>query len=322
MKIGPGPELEVGVALVPDRRAGDVGGHEVGGELDAREARARAPARTSAPSERLREAWEVLEQHVPVGEEPEQDELERLALADDGLLDLVEHPVRELPNPDEFHVRRAPASRRRESSSAGVMPRLTRSSGAGRDRRGRAPTSLRRVPARRRLVAVEVDASPGREQTCGNDEAAGRSRYWRSKEPATPSAASCSRRARLAEGGACVARLRRIGERRLGRIRRADRAQSDDEGHAGRRSARRSGPPARGGPGRRPRRARARSSARRGVGAREDVASHEVTARPGSGTSGLVDGAPAARPEPVRVRRSRPPSSSESTSWCENLACV
>ena len=32
----PGAELEVGVALVPDRRAGDVGRHQVRGELDSR----------------------------------------------------------------------------------------------------------------------------------------------------------------------------------------------------------------------------------------------------------------------------------------------
>ena len=46
MKIGPGAEVELAGALVVDRRAGDVGRHQVGRELDAREARARWPARS------------------------------------------------------------------------------------------------------------------------------------------------------------------------------------------------------------------------------------------------------------------------------------
>ena len=71
----PRPELEVAVALVPDRRAGDVRGHEVGGELDAREAHAQ-DLREGPGRERLREARVVLEQDVPVREEPEQHELE------------------------------------------------------------------------------------------------------------------------------------------------------------------------------------------------------------------------------------------------------
>ena len=90
MKIGPGRNSKSAVALVPDRRAGDVGRHEVGRELDAREVDAEH-LRERAGRERLREARVVLEQDVPVGEEAEEDELERVALADDGLLDLVEH---------------------------------------------------------------------------------------------------------------------------------------------------------------------------------------------------------------------------------------
>ena len=91
MKIGPGRNSKSAVALVPDRRAGDVGGHQVGRELDAREADARH-LRERARGERLREAGEVLEQHVPVGEQADEDELERVALADDRPLDLVEDP--------------------------------------------------------------------------------------------------------------------------------------------------------------------------------------------------------------------------------------
>jgi hypothetical protein len=83
------PELEVGVALVPDRRAGDVRRHQVGRELDPVEAGARHLCER-ARRERLREARVVLEQHVTVREQPEQDELERVALPDDRSLDLVE----------------------------------------------------------------------------------------------------------------------------------------------------------------------------------------------------------------------------------------
>ena len=53
-------------------------------KLEARRLRERAR------DQRLREAGEVLDQHVAVGEQPEQHELERLALADDGALDLVQ----------------------------------------------------------------------------------------------------------------------------------------------------------------------------------------------------------------------------------------
>ena len=43
--------------------------------------------------QRLREARVVLDQDVAVAEEPEQDQLERLALADDRPLDLVQDPL-------------------------------------------------------------------------------------------------------------------------------------------------------------------------------------------------------------------------------------
>ena len=98
----PGAELEVAVALVPDRRARDVGRHEIRRELNAREPHAQYP-REGARRERLRETGVVLEQDVPVGEEAEQHELERLALADDRLLDLVEHPTGELPDLCQLH---------------------------------------------------------------------------------------------------------------------------------------------------------------------------------------------------------------------------
>ena len=97
-----GAELEVRIPLVPDRRAGDVGGHQVGRELDACETHAQH-LRERAGRERLGEARVVLEQDVAVGEEPEQNELERLALAHDGLLDLVEHLPGEHVDALELH---------------------------------------------------------------------------------------------------------------------------------------------------------------------------------------------------------------------------
>ena len=90
-----GPELEVGVALVPDRRARDVRGHEVGRELDAGEADGRDLGER-ARRERLRQAGVVLEQHVAVREEAHKDELECVPLADDRPLDLVEQTLGEL----------------------------------------------------------------------------------------------------------------------------------------------------------------------------------------------------------------------------------
>ena len=102
MKIGPGAELEVAVALVPDRRAGHVGRQQVGRELDAAEAE---PARLGegARGQRLREPRHVLEQDVAVGEQAEQDQLELLALADDGALDLVDEAGAELCELAELH---------------------------------------------------------------------------------------------------------------------------------------------------------------------------------------------------------------------------
>src|SRR5262249_15430283 len=51
----------------------------------------------------LRQAGEVLDQHVAVGEQSEQDELERLPLADDRALDLVEEAVRPLGDLENLH---------------------------------------------------------------------------------------------------------------------------------------------------------------------------------------------------------------------------
>ena len=88
-----GLEAEVVGALVVDRRAGHVGGHQVGRELDAVEAQP-GDRGERARHQRLGEAGDALDQDVPVGQQAEQDELERLALADHRPLDLVEDPRR------------------------------------------------------------------------------------------------------------------------------------------------------------------------------------------------------------------------------------
>ena len=129
----PGPELEVAVALVPDRRAGDVGGEQVRRELDAAEAE---PARLGerARGQRLREPGHVLEQDVAVGEQAEQDELELLALADDRALDLVDQAAAELGQLPQLHqtCSRAVTTRSRSASS---IPGPWRSAGCGRSGR-------------------------------------------------------------------------------------------------------------------------------------------------------------------------------------------
>ena len=119
VKIGPGAELEVAVALVPDRRAGHVGGQQVGRELDAAEAE---PARLGegARGQRLREPGHVLEQDVAVGEQAEQDQLELLALADDGALDLVEQAGAELGQLAELHQTRSSAVTTRPSVASSI----------------------------------------------------------------------------------------------------------------------------------------------------------------------------------------------------------
>src|SRR5947199_105633 len=67
---------------------------QVGRELDPPELHAR-DLRERAGHQRLREARVVLDQDVPVREQAEQHKLERLALAEDGALDLVEDPRRD-----------------------------------------------------------------------------------------------------------------------------------------------------------------------------------------------------------------------------------
>ena len=62
------PELEVGDPLVEDRGAGDVGRHQVGGELDALE-RQRQDARDGADQEGLGQTWDADEKTMTAAEQ-------------------------------------------------------------------------------------------------------------------------------------------------------------------------------------------------------------------------------------------------------------
>ena len=84
-----GPELGVeaaGVGAV-DARADEVGGHEVGRELQPLE-RAAEHVGDGLDRERLGEAGHALEQHVAAGEQRDEQALEHPLLADDHALDL------------------------------------------------------------------------------------------------------------------------------------------------------------------------------------------------------------------------------------------
>ena len=87
MKTGPVPRDELLRLLVEDERADEVGGQQVGRELDAREGRVE-PARERLDRERLGEAGHALDQQVAVGEEADHQPLDERVLADDHLAHL------------------------------------------------------------------------------------------------------------------------------------------------------------------------------------------------------------------------------------------
>jgi hypothetical protein len=93
---GSAPELELRRLLVVDERAGQVGGQQVRGELGAREVEPES-LRETPGRQGLAESREVLEQHMSLGEDRGEDELERLMLTHHGFLHLGEHARGELP---------------------------------------------------------------------------------------------------------------------------------------------------------------------------------------------------------------------------------
>src|SRR5207237_564585 len=106
------------------------GRHQVRRELDSREADA-GDLRISPRDQRLGEPREVLDQDVAVREQPEQDELERVSLADDGPLDLDEDSFGALRELSDGHSMASSRSRTRWRV-AGARPGRKRWSGAWR----------------------------------------------------------------------------------------------------------------------------------------------------------------------------------------------
>ena len=79
-------ENELGASRVPNHGAGDIGRHEVGGELDARHVDVER-ARQRSHEERLGHARHALEQGMPAGDESDDETGDRSVLTDDGLAD-------------------------------------------------------------------------------------------------------------------------------------------------------------------------------------------------------------------------------------------
>ena len=88
-KIGAGPELELAGRPVEDGDAGDVGGQQVGGELDAAEGARRCERGQRLGQAGLAHAGHVLDEQVAFGQQAEQRELDHLGLALDHALDVA-----------------------------------------------------------------------------------------------------------------------------------------------------------------------------------------------------------------------------------------
>jgi hypothetical protein len=80
-------DVELLLALAVDPGADDVGGHQVGSELDAGE-RAADHLGEGLDGQSLGHPWHTFEQHVALGEQADEHPLDQLVLADDDPLDL------------------------------------------------------------------------------------------------------------------------------------------------------------------------------------------------------------------------------------------
>src|SRR5207237_3086727 len=123
-----------------------------------------------ARGERLRETGVVLEQHVAVAEDREEDDLERVALADDGALDLVEDACRSLAQLGELHHSRSTASTRAEMRRSG-RPGALRSGGTGRSRRSSHASSPRISRAWTRSLWRSARRAAATSRSCGSRRA-------------------------------------------------------------------------------------------------------------------------------------------------------
>jgi len=79
-----------GLVLLHDLRAGDVGGHEIGGELDAAEAEVHDLGQ-GADQQGLGQARHTLQQHVASGEQRDEHLLDDTVLPHDAVGDLAAH---------------------------------------------------------------------------------------------------------------------------------------------------------------------------------------------------------------------------------------
>src|SRR5205085_8451344 len=130
-----------------------------------------------ACDERLGEAREILQEDVPVGEEAEQHELERLSFPDDRAPDLVEDPLRDLRDALEVAQIASTASTRARSR-AGEIPFPNRSAGAPRSGRrsthASSPSTARAasgslsrsIPRRVSKSSPAASRTAGRRRTC------------------------------------------------------------------------------------------------------------------------------------------------------------
>ena len=82
--------LELAGVLMVDPRSGQVGWHQVGGELDALELPADGRGER-LDGQRLGQPGDALHEQVPAGKQGDRHALEQDVLADDGALDLEEH---------------------------------------------------------------------------------------------------------------------------------------------------------------------------------------------------------------------------------------
>ena len=90
-KIGPGwnsKNVPPCAVLLDDVGADDVGRHQVGRELDARELQVQHVGQR-AHEDRLAEARDALEQHVPAGEQARDRQVDDLVVADDAPADFL-----------------------------------------------------------------------------------------------------------------------------------------------------------------------------------------------------------------------------------------
>jgi hypothetical protein len=88
-RIGPPRYSKSPVFWLKDVDAGDVRRQQVGRELDAAEGAAER-ARQRLGQHRLADARHIFQQHVPVAEERDQQQLDHGVLADDHAVDLLD----------------------------------------------------------------------------------------------------------------------------------------------------------------------------------------------------------------------------------------